>query len=89
MDVEKATAGTHASQGATANPKATPKRLDLRIVMEVSLPEGITRRNASQLGCVLILWTPQDERHSVSIDSLHTLTYPNCKASYCYRRRRE
>ena len=44
MDVEKATAGTHASQGATANPEATPKHLDLRIVVEVSLPEGITRR---------------------------------------------
>ena len=48
MDVEKkVTAGTHASQGVTANPEATPpqpKRLDLRVVVEVSLPEGITRR---------------------------------------------
>ena len=47
MDVEKATAGTHASQGVTANPEATPsqpKRLNLRVVVEVSLSEGITRR---------------------------------------------
>ena len=47
MDVEKATAGTHASQRMTVNPEATPsqpKRLNLCIVVEVSLPEGITRR---------------------------------------------
>ena len=47
MDVEKATAGTHASQGVTANPETTPsqpKRLDLPIVVEESLSEGITRR---------------------------------------------
>ena len=46
MDIEKVTAGTHASQGVTANPEATPsqpKHLDLRIVVDVSLPEGITQ----------------------------------------------
>ena len=44
MRVDKATAGTHASQRITVNPEATPsqpKRLDLRIIVEVSLSEGI------------------------------------------------
>ena len=60
MDVEKAAAGTHASQGATANPEATPKRLDLPIVVEVSLPEGITRRERESTGvCAFPLDTPR------------------------------
>ena len=60
MDVEKATAGTHASQRATANPEATPKRLNLPIVVEVSLPEGITRRERESTRlCAFPLDTPR------------------------------
>ena len=85
MDVEKATAGTHASQRVTANPEARPsqpKRLDLRIVVEVPLPEGITRRERESTRLRAYPLDTKNERHSASINSLDTLTYPNCKSRW-------
>ena len=64
MRVEKATAGTHASQGVTVNLEATPtqrKRLDLPVVVEqMSLSEGINRREReSTRMCAYPLDTPR------------------------------
>jgi hypothetical protein len=66
MRVEKAIAGTHASQRVTVNPKTTPsqpKLHDLPIAVEhwrCPCQNGLVDGEESQLGCVLILWTPQE-----------------------------
>ena len=70
MRVEKAAAGIRASQRVTVNPEASqPKRLDLPVVLEqVSPSGGISLR--------LSFGHPENERHSVFIESLDMMTYP-------------